>query len=82
MALPPARDLRLTAERALESLFRNGAKARINPETFDHLIFAAMRLDLLGMKIQFASEISKYYWDSYLNMSDRGRVSNDLNEIT
>ena len=41
-----------------------------------------MRLDLLGMKIQFANEISKYYWDAYLNMSDRSRVRRDLNEIT
>src|SRR5262249_13206284 len=47
-----------------------------------YLIFAAMRLDLLGMKIQFANEISKYYWDAYLNMSDRSRVRRDLNEIT
>jgi len=39
-------------------------------------------LDLLGMKIQFANEISKYYWDAYLNMSDRSRVRRDLNEIT
>jgi hexosaminidase len=81
-ALPAARDLRLAAEHALESLYRNRAKARISPETLDHLIFAAMRLDLLGMKIQFASEIGNYYWDAYLNMSDHERVSRDLNEIT
>jgi len=81
-ALPAARDLRLAAERALESLYRNRLKARANGDTLDYLIFAAMRLDLLGMKIQFANEISKYYWDAYMNMSDRGRVSRDLNEIT
>ena len=34
------------------------AKARMNDDTIDYLIFAAMRLDLLGMKIQFAGEIS------------------------
>ncbi|HYV06636.1 MAG TPA: family 20 glycosylhydrolase, partial [Blastocatellia bacterium] len=81
-ALPAARDLRLAAEHALESLHRDRAKARINADTLDYLVFAAMRLDLLGMKIQFANEISKYYWDAYLNMSDRGRVARDLNEIT
>ena len=81
-ALPAARELRLAAERALASLYRNRAKARANADTLDCLIFAAMRLDALGMKIQFANEISKYYWDAYLNMSDRSRVRRDLNEIT
>jgi hypothetical protein len=81
-ALPAARELRLAAERALASLYRNRGKARANADTMDYLIFAAMRLDLLGMKIQFANEISKYYWDAYLNMSDRARVRHDLNEIT
>ena len=77
-----ASELRIAAERALQSLYRNRAKARANSDTLDYLIFAAMRLDMLGMKIQFASEISKYYWDAYLNMSDHGRVRRDLNEIT
>lgn len=81
-AVPAAGELRLAAERALASLYRNRAKARENADTIDYLIFAALRLDMLGMKIQFASEISKYYWDAYLNMSDRGRVRRDLNEIT
>jgi hexosaminidase len=81
-ALPVARDLRLTAERALESLYRNRARALMNQETIDSLIFAALRLDLLGMKIQFADETSKFYWDAYLNMSDRHRVFRNLDEIT
>jgi hypothetical protein len=81
-AAPAAHELRLAAERALQSLYRNRARARANADTVDYLIFAAMRLDLLGMKIQFAGEISKYYWDAYLNMSDRARVRRDLNEIT
>lgn len=81
-ALPVARDLRLAAERALESLYRNRARARLNQDTLDYLVFAALRLDLLGMKIQYTDEISKFYWDAYLNMSDRNRVSRNLNEIT
>ena len=80
-ALPAARDLRLSAERALASLYRNRARARANADTLDYLIFAAIRLDMLGMKIQFANEISKFYWDAYLNMSDRARVRRNLNEI-
>jgi two-component SAPR family response regulator len=81
-ALPAARELRLSSERALASLYRNHTKARMNADTLDYLIFAALRLDLLGMKIQFTNEISTYYWDAYLNMSDRSRVRRDLNEIT
>jgi hypothetical protein len=81
-ALPAASDLRLAAERALESLYRNRAKARINQDTLDALILAALRLDLLGMKIQFSAEASKFYWDAYLNMGDRRRVLNNLDEIT
>jgi hexosaminidase len=80
--VPAAHELRLAAERALASLYRNRAKARANADTLEYLVFAAMRLDLLGMKFQFTSEISKYYWDAYLNMSDRSRVRRDLNEIT
>lgn len=80
-AQPVAHELRLAAERALESLYRNRAKARMNQDTLDCLTFAALRLDLLGMKIQFASEISKYYWDAYLNMSDQSRVTRNLREI-
>ncbi|HSB10273.1 MAG TPA: glycoside hydrolase family 20 zincin-like fold domain-containing protein [Blastocatellia bacterium] len=80
--VPVAGELRRAAERALVSLYRNRARARANADTLECLIFAAMRLDQLGMKIQFASEIGKYYWDAYLNMSDRGRVLRDLNEIT
>jgi hypothetical protein len=81
-AIPAAGELRVAAERALQSLYRNRPKAHANIDTLDYLIFAALRLDMLGMKIQFASEISRYYWDAYLNMSDRGRVRRDLNEIT
>jgi hexosaminidase len=81
-ALPAARDLRLEAERALQSLYRNRSKARANDDTIDYLIFAAHRLDLLGMKVQFAAQISKFYWDAYLNMGDRSRVSRNLGEIT
>ena len=40
-----------------------------------------MRLDLLGMKIQFAIEMNKYYWEAYLNMSNRSLVLRNLNEI-
>jgi hexosaminidase len=80
--LPAARDIRLGAEHALESLYRNAAAARANADTLDDMIFAAWRLDMLGMKIQFVSEINHYYWDAYLNLSDGDRVNHDLEEIS
>jgi hypothetical protein len=80
-ALPAAHDLRLSAEAALESLYKYRAKAKDHPETIDAMILAAQRLDLLGMKIQFSAEISRLYWDAYLNMGDRARVGRDLGEI-
>jgi hypothetical protein len=81
-ALPVSRELRLAAERALESLYRHRARARLNEDTLDYLIFAAMRLDALGLKVQLAGEISKAYWDAYLHMADQKRVERNLDEIT
>jgi hypothetical protein len=80
--LPAAREIRLGAEQALESLYRNRAAARENSDTLDDMIFAAWRLDMLGMKIQFTNEINHYYWDAYHNLSDGDRVNHDLEEIS
>jgi hexosaminidase len=81
-ALPAAHELRLTAEHALASLYQNRAKARAHPGTLAALIFAAQRLDALGMKIQFADECSRFYRDAYQNQADRARMGSDLWEIT
>lgn len=80
--LPAAKDIRLGAEQALESLYRNPAAARANSDTLDDMIFAAWRLDMLGMKIQFTSEINHFYWDAFQNQSDGDRVNRDLEEIS
>lgn len=80
--LPAARDVRLGAEHALESLYRKRKAARANADTLDDMIFAAWRLDALGMKIQFTSEISQFYWDAYRNLADDDRVNHDLEEIS
>ncbi|HYH00820.1 MAG TPA: glycoside hydrolase family 20 zincin-like fold domain-containing protein [Terriglobales bacterium] len=80
-ALPVAKELRLSAEAALESLYKYRAKAKAHPETVDTMIMAAHRLDLLGAKILFSAEISRAYWDAYLNMGDRARVNRALREI-
>ena len=81
-AQPVAHDLRLGAERALASLYASRAKARAHAETLDALIFAALRLDALGMKVQFLAESSQFYRDAHEHRDDRGRVGRDLWEIT
>lgn len=81
-ALPAARDIRLGAERALEALYRNRSAAQANADTLDDMIFAAWRLDALGMKMQFTGEINHFYWDAYQHLTDGERVNNDLEEIT
>lgn len=80
-ALPVAHDLRISAEHAAESLMRNRAKAHLHAETLDGMLLAAWHLDTLGLKIQFTSEISRYYWDAYQNQTDVTRAQQDLDEI-
>jgi deoxyadenosine/deoxycytidine kinase len=45
------------------------------------MLLAAWHLDTLGMKIQFTSEISRYYSDAYQNQTDNTRAQGDLDEI-
>jgi hexosaminidase len=80
-ALPAMHDLRLSAEQAIESLKRNRIKAKLHCETLDDMLFAAWRLDTLGLKIQFTSEINHFYWDAYQNQTDAARVGHDFDEI-
>src|SRR5258706_4967616 len=80
-ALPVTHDLRISVEHAAESLMRNRVKAHLDPETLDDILLAAWNLDTLGLKIQFTSEISRYYRDAYQNQTDTARAQNDLDEI-
>jgi hexosaminidase len=77
-----APEMRLGAEHALESLYRNGAKARAHQDTLADMTLAGWRWDALGMKAQFTQEINKFYWDAFQNQTDEDRVGNDLEEIT
>ncbi len=45
------------------------------------MLIAAWHLDTLGLKIQFTSEISRFYWDAYQNQADKDRVHDDMDEI-
>lgn len=80
-ALPVTHDLRISAEQAAETLMLNRGKAHLHPDTLDDMLLAAWHLDTLGLKIQFTSEISRYYWDAYQNQADKTRAQGDLDEI-
>ncbi|MGA9075097.1 MAG: beta-N-acetylhexosaminidase [Candidatus Sulfotelmatobacter sp.] len=80
--LPTATDIRLGAEHALESLYRDDDKAHANRTTLADMTLGAWRWDALGMKAEFTQEINKFYWDAFQNQTDADRVGNDLEEIT
>jgi hexosaminidase len=80
--LPAAVDMRLQAEHALESLYRNHDKAHANQATLADMTLGAWRWDTLGMKAEFTQEINQFYWDAFQNQTDAGRVDSDLAEIT
>src|SRR5713226_844888 len=80
-ALPVAHDLRISVEHAAETLMRDRTKAHLHAETLDDMLLAAWHLDTLGLKIQFTSEISRFYWDAYQNQTDETRAQHDLDEI-
>ena len=80
-ALPVTHDLRISVEQAAETLIRNRTKAHLHAETLDDMLLAAWHLDTLGLKIQFTSEISRFYWDAYQNQTDGTRAQHDLDEI-
>ncbi|HEU5411550.1 MAG TPA: family 20 glycosylhydrolase [Candidatus Acidoferrales bacterium] len=77
-AAPVVHELRVDAEQAWESLLDNRAKARMNADTLDDLIFAAQRVDLLGLKFEYTQEMSALYWNAYLDMANTRQVENDL----
>jgi hypothetical protein len=77
-----APEMRLGAEHALESLYRNAAKAHAHQDTLTDMTLGAWRWDALGMKAEFTQEINKFYWDAFQNQTDADRVGNDLEEIT
>ncbi len=80
--LPAIADVRLAAESALEGVRRHRGKARAHEHTLEALEFAAMRLDALGLKMQFMQEVNKFYWEAFQNQADRPRVRRNLAEIT
>lgn|GEM_PF-185285 len=78
MAAPVVQQFRIDAEQAWESLLDHSAKARLHASTLPDLIFAAQRLDTLGMKFEYTQEMNRLYWNAYMDMANRQQVENDL----
>ncbi|MFL6256064.1 MAG: beta-N-acetylhexosaminidase [Pyrinomonadaceae bacterium] len=68
------RQLRLDVEEVEETLIRERPKVRRNTQALDSMRLAARRFDHMGRRAQLVSQLSRDYWDAYLNLSDRRRV--------
>lgn len=81
-ALPVAHDFRMEVEQALETFLRTVPRLSWHTEELADLVFAARRLDALGMKVQFTAEINQLYADAYQHLADRSRVRRALHAIS
>jgi len=68
------RGLRLNAEEVLETLAHARPGVRRNVQALDSMRLAARRFDHLGRRAQVVGQLSRDYWDAYLNIGDRRRV--------
>ena len=81
--LPVASLIRRTAEDAYTVFANSESRARRNAFTLPSLKFAALRIDALGMRYQYAQEISERYADAVAQQGnkDRGLAAGDLEDI-
>ncbi|HEX8560725.1 MAG TPA: beta-N-acetylhexosaminidase [Pyrinomonadaceae bacterium] len=68
------REMRLDVEEAEETLIRERPRARRNRQALDSMRLAARRFDHMGRRAQVVAQLSRDYWDAYLNLGDRRRV--------
>jgi hypothetical protein len=68
------KQMRLAAEGVEETIERERAGVRRNAATLDEMSFAARRFDHLGRRAQVMEQLSRDYWDAYLNLGDRSQV--------
>ena len=81
--LPIASLIRRTAENAFTVFADSASQARRNAGTLESMKFAALRLDALGMRYQYAQEISERYADAVALQSGkkRGMAGADISDI-
>ncbi|MFL6336836.1 MAG: glycoside hydrolase family 20 zincin-like fold domain-containing protein [Pyrinomonadaceae bacterium] len=68
------RQMRLDVEGVQETLIRARPRVRRNVQTLDSMRLAARRFDHLGRRAQVVEQLSRDYWEAYLNLGDRQRV--------
>ncbi len=68
------RQVRLDVEEAEETIIRARPGVRRNLQALDSMRLAARRFDHLGRRAQVVQQLSRDYWDAYLNLGDRRRV--------
>jgi hypothetical protein len=68
------RQMRLAVEGAEETILRERSHAGRNLQTLEAMRLAARRFDHMGRRAQVVEQLSRDYWDAYLNMGDRRRV--------
>jgi hexosaminidase len=73
-AAEKTKQLRLAAEDAGETIERERASVRRNRDALDAMGFAARRFDHLGRRAEVLAQMSRDYWDAYLNLGDRRQV--------
>ncbi|HYP51958.1 MAG TPA: family 20 glycosylhydrolase, partial [Pyrinomonadaceae bacterium] len=69
------RQMRFAVEQAEETLLRAEKDVRRNRDALDAMRFAARRFDHMGRRMQVVEQFSRDYWDAYLNLGDRRRVT-------
>jgi hypothetical protein len=82
---PIARDVRLLAEEAIVLLAQARPRARRERAALDAIELGARRIDLLGMKFQFADDVARMYGRAYAATTDsarRGSPTRDLADAT
>jgi hexosaminidase len=81
--LPVASLIRRTAEDAYTVFADSTSRAKRNAYTLESMKFAALRIDALGMRYQFAQEISDRYADAVAQQGgkDSRMASADLEDI-
>jgi hexosaminidase len=76
------REMRLDAEEVEETIIRERPRARRNRQALDSMRLAARRFDHMGRRAQVMGQLSRDYWDAYLNLGDRRRVRTGLRKYT
>lgn len=80
---PVASLIRRTAENAYTVLATSASRARRNADSLESMKFGALRMDALGMRYQFAEEISDRYADAVTQQKGKGHenAAADLEDI-